>query len=65
VRYDPRQSAFRFEFIDVDYPDEVTSQLVYDPGPKVERLVRDLNSLAEGTAGTRLPRPAPTWSMQA
>jgi len=51
VRYDPRQSAYRFEFIDVDYPDEVTSQLVYDPGPKVERLVRNLSSLAEGTAG--------------
>ena len=51
VRYDPDQRAYRFEFIDVDYPDEVTSQLVYDPGPAVERLVRRLNVLAEGTAG--------------
>ena len=51
VRYDPHQRAYRFEFIDVDYPDEVTSQLVYDPGPAVERLVRRLNTLAEGTAG--------------
>ena len=51
VRYDPHQMAYRFEFIDVDYPDEVTSQLVYDPGPAVERLVRRLDALAEGTAG--------------
>jgi hypothetical protein len=51
VRYDRHQAAYRFEFIDVDYPDEVTSQLVYDPGPAVERLVRRLNALAEGTAG--------------
>lgn len=51
VRYDPLQRAYRFEFIDVDYPEEVSSQLVYDPGPAVERLVRRLNALAEGTAG--------------
>jgi CHAT domain-containing protein len=51
VRYDRHQAAYRFEFIDVDYPDEVTSQLVYDPGRAVERLVRRLNALAEGTAG--------------
>ena len=51
VRYDPYQKAYRFEFIDVDYPEEVTSQLVYDPGPKVERLIRGLNELVEGTAG--------------
>jgi hypothetical protein len=51
VRYDPRQSAYRFEFIDVDYPDEVLSQLLYDPGPTVERLVRGLDALAEDRAG--------------
>jgi molecular chaperone DnaK len=51
VRYDPHQMAYRFEFIDVDYPEEVTGQLVYDPGPAVERLVRRLGALAEGTAG--------------
>jgi hypothetical protein len=51
VRYDPHQTAYRFEFIDVDFPDEVTTQLVYDPGPAVERLIRRLNELAEGTAG--------------
>jgi molecular chaperone DnaK len=50
VRYDPHQTAYRFEFIDVDYPDEVASQLVYDPGPAVERLIRRLNTMAEGTA---------------
>ena len=65
VRYDPRQSAYRFEFIDVDYPDEVTSQLVYDPGPKIERLVRDLTPTPRARLGTRLPRPAPTWSIKA
>jgi hypothetical protein len=51
VRYDPHQTAYRFEFIDVDYPDEVTSQLVYDPGPAVERLIRSLDALADDTAG--------------
>jgi len=51
VRYDPRQSAYRFEFIDVDFPGEVTSQLLYDPAPAVERLVRGLNALAEDAAG--------------
>jgi hypothetical protein len=51
VRYDPHQMAYRFEFIDVDYPDEVTSQLVYDPGPAVERLIRRLDALADDTAG--------------
>jgi hypothetical protein len=51
MRYDPQQLAYRFEFIDEDYPDGVTSELVYDPGPAVEGLVRRLNKLAEGTAG--------------
>lgn len=51
VRYDPYQKAYRFEFIDVDYPEEVLGQLVYDPGPAVERLVRSLDALVEGTAG--------------
>ena len=48
VRRDQRQNAYRFEFIDVDYPNEVTSELVYDPKSAVEQLVRRLNSLAEG-----------------
>jgi hypothetical protein len=51
VHYDPRQCAYRFEFIDVDFPGEVISQLLYDPGPAVERLVRDLNALAEDQTG--------------
>ena len=51
VRYDPVQNAYRFEFIDVDYPEEVSSQLLHNPGPAVESLVRRLNTLAEGTAG--------------
>ena len=50
VRRDQRQNAYRFEFIDVDYPNEVTSELVYDPKSAVEQLVRRLNSLAEGAS---------------
>jgi type III restriction enzyme len=51
VRYDPVQKAYRFEFIDEDYPDEVTSNLAYDPGPRVERLVAGLDELAKGRSG--------------
>ena len=43
VRYDPAQQAYRFEFRDEDNPDEVTSNLAYDPGPIVERLVAELD----------------------
>jgi hypothetical protein len=51
VRYDPVAKAFRFEFRDEDNPDEVTSNLSYDPAPIVERLVADLNDLAKGRTG--------------
>ena len=51
VRYDPLQNAYRFEFRDEDNPDEVTSNLAYDPGPRVERLVADLDELAKGRSG--------------
>ena len=51
VRYDRYHKAYRFQFIDVDYPDEVTGPLVYEPGPAVERLLKRLNALTEGTAG--------------
>ena len=51
VRYDPSQQAYRFEFRDEDNPDEVSSNLAYDPGPKVERLIADLDSLAAGRSG--------------
>jgi hypothetical protein len=36
VRYDTVQNAYRFEFRDEDNPDEVTSNLAYDPGPSAE-----------------------------
>jgi hypothetical protein len=39
VHYDPKQNAYRFEFRDEDNPDEVTSNLAYDPGPRVEQLI--------------------------
>jgi CHAT domain-containing protein len=51
VRYDPVQKAYRFEFRDEDNPDEVTSNLAYDPGPLVEQLVADLDDLARGRSG--------------
>jgi hypothetical protein len=51
VRYDPVARAYRFEFRDEDNPDEVTSNLSYDPAPTVERLVADLNDLAKGRTG--------------
>ena len=51
VRYDPSQQAYRFEFRDEDNPDEVHSNLAYDPGPVVEQLIADLDSLAEGRSG--------------
>ena len=51
VRYDPVARAYRFEFRDEDNPDEVTSNLSYDPAPIVERLVADLNDLAKGRTG--------------
>jgi CHAT domain len=51
VRYDPSQQAYRFEFRDEDYPDEVTSHLAYNPGPRVERLIAELDSVAKGHSG--------------
>ncbi len=51
VRYEPQQGTYRFEFRDVDNPDEITSSLAYDPGPRVERLVRGLDDLARGRTG--------------
>jgi hypothetical protein len=51
VRFDPRHNSYRFEFRDEDYPDEVTSDLAYQPGPLVEQLVRGLDDLAKGRSG--------------
>ena len=51
VRYDPVQNAYRFEFRDEDHPDEVTSNLAYDPRPVVERLVAKLDNMAKGRSG--------------
>jgi len=51
VRYDPSQQAYRFEFRDEDNPNEVPSSLAYDPGPVVEQLIADLDSLAAGRSG--------------
>ena len=51
VRYDPAQNSYRFEFRDEDNPDEVTSNLAYDPKPEVERLLASLDKLAKGRSG--------------
>jgi len=51
VRYDPAQNAYRFEFRDEDNPDEVKSDLSYDPKPVVERLIAGLDNLARGRSG--------------
>ena len=51
VRFDPRQNAYRFEFRDEDNLDEVTSNLAYEPGPRVEQLVGRLDGLAKGRSG--------------
>jgi hypothetical protein len=51
VRYDPTQKAYRFEFRDEDNPEEITTNLAYDPGPRVERLVSGLDDLAKGRSG--------------
>jgi hypothetical protein len=51
VRYDRAQNAYRFEFRDVDNPNEVTGNLAYDPGPRVEHLIAELEELAKGRSG--------------
>lgn len=51
VRFDSRQNAYRFEFRDEDNPDEVTSNLAYEPGPLVEQLIASLEDLAKGRSG--------------
>ena len=61
VRYDPGQNAYRFEFRDEDNPDEVTSNLAYDPGPLVEQLIAGLDDLAKGRSGYSAARQGTTW----
>jgi len=51
VRYAPDTRTYRFEFHDVDNPAEVTSNLAYDPGPRVEWLIGELDAIATGGAG--------------
>jgi hypothetical protein len=51
VRFDSRQNAYRFEFRDEDNPGEVTGNLAYDPGPRVEQLIASLEALAKGRSG--------------
>lgn len=51
VRYDPAGNAYRFEFRDDDNPQEVMSQLAYEPGPRVEAMLGGLERLARGRDG--------------
>ena len=61
VRYDPAQKAYRFEFRDEDNPDEVHSNLAYDPGPLVEQLIADLDSSPKAAAAIQPARHGTTW----
>lgn len=51
ARYDPRHNTYRFEFRDVDYSPEVPSSPVYEPGPRIRRLLDRLDQLAEDGRG--------------
>ena len=51
VHRDHDAGSYRFEFIDADLPHEVHARLLYEPGPGIEKLVRDLETLAEGHGG--------------
>jgi CHAT domain-containing protein len=51
VRRDTGTGGYRFEFRDIDLPDEVTSQVTGEPGRRVEALIGDLTALAQGRAG--------------
>jgi nucleoid DNA-binding protein len=48
VRFDSRQDTYRFEFRDVDNPEETKSSLSYDPRAGVEDLIGTLDELTEG-----------------
>ncbi len=51
VRYDRELNAYRFEFRDEDYPNEVVSRLSFDPRHRIEELVAGLDRLAAGRSG--------------
>lgn len=51
VRYDPARNSHRFEFRDEDSPEEVTSDLAYEPGPRVEQTLAVLELMARGRGG--------------
>lgn len=51
VRYDPVRSAHRFEFHDEDNPEEVISDLPYEPGARVEQMLAVLGLLSRGRGG--------------
>jgi CHAT domain len=51
VRHDPALNAYRFEFRDEDYPNEVTTRLSFDPRHRIEELVAGLDRLAARTSG--------------
>jgi hypothetical protein len=51
ARYEPRHNLYRFQFYDVDNPREEPYQLSYEPGPRLESLVEDLEKVAGGESG--------------
>ena len=64
VRYEPRENLYRFQFYDVDNPREEPYQLSYEPGPRLEALVNDLERVAEGQSGYS-PKEARDFLMDA
>jgi CHAT domain len=51
VRYEPRDNLYRFRFHDIDNPREEPCQLSYQPGPRLESLIEDLEKVAGGESG--------------
>lgn len=49
--YDPRDNLYRFQFHDIDNPREEPCQLSYQPGPRLEGLIENLEKVAGGESG--------------
>jgi len=56
VRFDPDQKCYRFEFRDEDNPEQVISALAFEPRPRIELLLADLDRVAQGYSGYSPPQ---------
>jgi nucleoid DNA-binding protein len=50
IRFDPKHRKYRFEFHDVDNPQEITCELTYDPQGTLGPLLANLDTLAKDKA---------------